>query len=406
MLLPDLTHLAMSVCTKRKIGDDEDDAGQARQATGAEERLHGSEYTKALQQVSEEEKVEHERMLNRFRERVGRVVPSARLGVHSERLSRYEKHVKDDETALQNLEAFITATKNCGDHSNSLPATAEEMVSQLKTALTDRAGLQATNVFPMHIVAWKRAQFKAQADLVYKHYETYEPDPKAAQSIGEWTAEAPDEHVSPMHHVVTSYMLAHVKLSGPHLEGKHWDSDKELRKKVRDTVQGLYKLIIEAPKAPFPLLLLRTVRQKAGLPTAWFRKLFKREMTPGDSMILPMFLSTTMLSYEDSWTAHGPDAFGAHTPNDDFYPSVDGDGCCMMQILVSPGVPMLPLAEFEGNEHAQEQEVLLPPGIELVFMNEEDGAVITPDESFEDETSVKMYSFLARVGSAHAGPSC
>jgi hypothetical protein len=44
----------------------------------------------------------------------------------------------------------------------------------------------------------------------------------------------------------------------------------------------------------------------------------------------------------------------------------EDDPCCIIQIAVPRGTPLLPLADYPM-DHVHENEVLLPPGLELEF---------------------------------------
>lgn len=155
---------------------------------------------------------------------------------------------------------------------------------------------------------------------------------------------------------------------------------------VWNKIRELYQLVINAPRAPVPLLLVRTVRNKRRVPIAWFETLTKRKMVSGDSIITPTFMSTSLQDVNESWKSYGVDA--VHAEYDEYDPEKQ---CCIMHILVSKGVPMLPLGDFESNEHAHENEVLLPPGIQLVLLHR-DGL-----SEMESEEFITTYYFLARV---------
>ena len=96
-------------------------------------------------------------------------------------------------------------------------------------------------------------------------------------------------------------------------------------------------------------------------------------MEPGDSIVLPVFMSTSNTDLVSSWIAQGPDSSASEV--DGFDKKIEGlepnENCCLIQVIVSKGTPMLPLMDFASNEHQHEKEILFPPGIELVFLAED-----------------------------------
>lgn len=234
----------------------------------------------------------------------------------------------------------------------------------------------------------------SQSKLIYQAYENYvgKQDAQANAVVELWTRENTESardrgfQTAP-HQIFDHYMLLNVGLNS-HASPIDFDLTDELAQGGNPTwakIRQLYRLVINAPRAPMPLLLFRTVRQTHRMPTAWFRARVDKEMGPGDSIITPTFLSTSLHPISHNWDMYGADAEEAAY---DAYP-VEKD-CCIMQILVSKGVPMLPLGDFASNEHAYEHEVLLPPGIELVFLG--DGVT-----EIEDWTYINTFSFIARV---------
>lgn len=125
-------------------------------------------------------------------------------------------------------------------------------------------------------------------------------------------------------------------------------------------VRMLYDLVVNAPRCPSMMCLSRVVRSENRLPSAWFKTKTGRSMKEGDCVMLPIFLSTSNMLLADSWLQHGEDSVDEY-----------GEPCCAVQIVVPKGVPMLPLFDFNSNDHQHENEVLLPPGVELVYLGNE-----------------------------------
>ena len=132
---------------------------------------------------------------------------------------------------------------------------------------------------------------------------------------------------------------------------------------------------------------VRTVRHSKRLPSSWFFSINKKKIQ-GESVILPTFFSTANLSMDTNYDGHG---FYSVSADFDEYPAEAN--CCLIQVIVSKGVPMLPLGDFLSNDHAHENEILLPPGIELVYLG---------DDVFElddEDNFVHIECYVARVRS-------
>lgn len=188
-----------------------------------------------------------------------------------------------------------------------------------------------------------------QTKLLDAAYDAYVKEHAQDDVVEIWTREANGRGPAP-HQIADKYLLFQAGL------GRQPD--------VKPTwIEQLYSLVAEAPRCPRAVSLVRTVRQEARLPSAWFKRLTGERMKKGDVVVLPTFLSTANLTVDGSWLQHG---FGSGGSQFDEEPAQST--CCIVHIVVPKGVPMLPLGDFESNEHQHENEVLLPPGIELVYL--------------------------------------
>lgn len=227
-----------------------------------------------------------------------------------------------------------------------------------------------------------------QSNRITQEYEQYVSKHSNNALVELWTREDDTTvleagYRTAPHQIFDYYMLLNVRMNTNANENFNPADPLTEEKTAWTKIRELYELVISAPRAPFPLLLVRTVRHEFRTPIAWFKALTKREMNAGDSIITPTFLSTSLHSMRQNWEMYGADAPQAA------YDDVEAQrNCCIVQILMSKGVPMLPLGDFESNEHQYEQEVLLPPGIQLVLLDRQNNYL-------DDE--IKVYSFLARV---------
>ena len=63
-----------------------------------------------------------------------------------------------------------------------------------------------------------------------------------------------------------------------------------------------------------------------------------------------------------------------------------------MKIIVPKGIPVLPLGDFDTNEHQHENEILLPPGIDLVFLEKYDYEI--------GDEAIEYYVYAVRLRSS------
>ena len=193
--------------------------------------------------------------------------------------------------------------------------------------------------------------------------------------IAKWTAEndsvdEDDGYWSAPHMMMDYYMLKNVGLHT--LGNAHMHVEQNFKweheytggsEQMWTDIASLYNLCLRAPRTPIPILVVRTIRHEHRSPTEWFKKLTKNPMRSGDSILTPTFLSTALVDLTSSWYSHGPGSF-----QEDPYPErPTGVPCCSIQIAIPMGFPILYLADAVGNEHQHEKEVLIPPGIRLVY---------------------------------------
>ena len=125
-------------------------------------------------------------------------------------------------------------------------------------------------------------------------------------------------------------------------------------------VHRLYKLLARCPRLEEQAVFLRSVDDTRRLP---HNRYFAGERRPviGRAYLNVTFMSTTIAE---------PNAF----VNDALHSFFDiDDMCCIYAITAPAGLPILPLA-FAGpnisNDHEEEAEVILPPGLLLVYQGE------------------------------------
>jgi len=266
----------------------------------------------------------------------------------------------------------------------------------LRRAVRQSLTLSRLSTTPIHDYITNEEFFveidNEQSERITREYQRYVQTHEDSPLVELWTREDSEEALdrgyrSAPHQIFDYYMLDNVGVrSGA---AANFDMSDPLAAGGTPTwnkIRDLYQLVIDAPRAPIPLQLFRTVRNKERMPQKWFRRWVKREMVPGDSVIAPTFLSTTLHDVNQNWEMYG---HGSPQAEDDERPSEKE--CCIMRIFLSKGVPMLPLGDFKSNAHAYEDEVLLPPGIQLVLINVGD-LYVGPD--FD---SVNTFTFLARL---------
>lgn len=247
---------------------------------------------------------------------------------------------------------------------------------------------------------------KHQMDLVYEAYKAYASANSRDEIVEWWTREDDPEQpgvLTAPHHFADYFLMKGafrdrtatdedksmwaplhlVRGEDPQYNFTSLNADAKNDEQLLNKVARLYRLVVGAPRAPELLFLSRTVRGKHRLPTEWFKKLTRKRMKPGDSIITPSFMSTTLSNPRDNWRTHGPDSMYAET-------EVTGEAsCCSIWIAVCKGVPMLPLGDFDSNDHAYENEVLLPPGVTLVYMGD--------DHMGGGKESITVHKFVARL---------
>lgn len=272
--------------------------------------------------------------------------------------------------------------------------TAANLKSCIKMAVLQSSTLSTQSTLPIHDYITSQGLSinldNEQSRRVTQEYQAYVQTHINSPVIELWTREETEESFqrgfrSAPHKIFDYYMLKNVGIRSGAVQNFHMDDPLATGgEPLWDEIRALYELVIGAPRAPFHLQLFRTVRNKDRLPQKWFKNWVGREMVPGDSVIVPTFLSTTLHDENKNWEMFG---YGSSQADED-----DGrveEKCCIMQILLSKGVPMLPLGDFESNAHAHEDEVLLPPGIELVLVN-------VSELELEEEV-VSAYTYLARL---------
>lgn len=123
-----------------------------------------------------------------------------------------------------------------------------------------------------------------------------------------------------------------------------------------DDLHRLYKLINRCPRLQEPAVFIRGVNRTEDLP----HNLGRAQVI--DPKIGHAYLNVTFMSTSSA----APDAY-MQSPLDNFF---DASGsCCMFAITMPKGSAVLPLV-VGGNdlsEYSSEQEVLLPPGLLLIY---------------------------------------
>lgn len=239
---------------------------------------------------------------------------------------------------------------------------------------------------------------REQSELLedaYKEYvnkTTEEFNKSSGDSIIQlWTSEADKfKTYAPPHEKIEYVLLQRSKL---YKESK--DSNDAIPSlNTSDTVDvlrqcvKLYDLVVNAPRCPQLMLFSRSVRRTARLPSEYFRRIHNQEMKPGQSVRLPNFMSTSTLTMETNFQMFGS---GNYT-HVDTHP--EEEACCMIRVFVPAGVPILPVFMYDEhhNQHQYENEVLLPPGVELVMLE------TVGEFLLEDDTIIDIYSYIARIG--------
>ena len=172
-------------------------------------------------------------------------------------------------------------------------------------------------------------------------------------------------------------------------------SDKHFREITKLRVHRLYKLLARCPRLEQQTMFLRSVTESRRLPHV-------RLSRPGgkDPVIGRAYLNVTFLST----TTKRPEAF-FDAPLFEFF---DEEKMCCMYVITAPaGLPILPLmvGDSDYSEEPAEAEVLLPPGILLVYQGERvltvrvkalEARLLGKDGEFVDK-SVRVHFYQAVV---------
>lgn len=229
------------------------------------------------------------------------------------------------------------------------------------------------------------ARIKSQTDLLDATYNTYVKERSSSRIVQVWTSGMDDVKNVPPPHKMMEYTLL-FKAFGYNA------TDEQVEIEGR-SIRKLYNLVTEAPRCPDMMSFIRVVRNSTRLPQFWFKLKRKKEMQSGDSIVLPVFMSTSNTDLESSWMTQGPDSVASNVDEFDKNKGLGSseENCCLIQVIVSKGTPMLPLGDFNSNKHQHENEILLPPGIELVLLSEDVAEM-------NEQQNLTIYTFITRVG--------
>ena len=235
------------------------------------------------------------------------------------------------------------------DFSDTPIPSALEIFTNLKKIVRSPYKTGSPDVYPIFEPAWAEFDVKIRENLddqehvLDETYKQYVNDHTNSSIVTDWTKE--DDGTSPTPHKdAETALLQRARLMGGE------------REPIRRWMQDLYSLVTEAPRCPKMMSFVRTVRHSKRLPSSWFFSINKKKIQKGESVILPTFFSTANLSMDTNYDGHG---FYSVSADFDEYPAEAN--CCLIQVIVSKGVPMLPLGDFLSNDHAHENEILLPP---------------------------------------------
>lgn len=289
---------------------------------------------------------------------------------------------------------------NQQDFSQTPIPTSKEMFGNTKD-FRERAGMDAHSPSERYHIfepAWSewynsdepddlQAHIKSQTDLLDATYNTYVKERSSSRIVQMWTSGMEKGQDVPPPHKMMEYTLLSKAF-------KHKATDEQV-KIDNKRIEELYDLVTEAPRCPDMMSFIRVVRNRTRLPQFWFELKHKqeKEMQFGDSIVLPVFMSTSNTDLESSWMAQGPDSFASEVDEFDKNKGVGSkQNCCLIQVIVSKGTPMLPLGDFDINRHQHENEILLPPGIELVLLSEDVAEI--------NEQNLTIYTFITRVSAS------
>ena len=214
----------------------------------------------------------------------------------------------------------------------------------------------------------------------FNYCQTYVDRHADSKHVNMWTQER-DEVTgnAPPHRMIDQFLLKLTKCDATN----DTTIDRTAIPDLSNTIEELYSLVVNAPRTPRPLMVIRSVRHEARLPTSWYNNLANKKMLVNDSIVLPTFLSTSILDDWTNWDAYGNDEDAREF---DPWPG-SRDLCCMIRILIPTGIPVLPLFMWQ-QDHDYENEVLLPPGLRLVYIG----------EKFVDlEPEVETHDFVVKM---------
>lgn len=285
------------------------------------------------------------------------------------------------------------------DYSTASVKPADELFNANHGKLDHRVGTDLENTpepYPIFDSAWSvwypdredpdyKDNTKTQTALLDHTYKKYVGENTQSKVVQKWTKEKDDSGHPAPHQIMEELLLRAAGLHNEQKDGIVFTNEGV--GKTTSLIKSLYNLVTQAPRCPVMMSFVRTVIFETRLPNDWFQRKHGRKMAAGDSVVLPVFMSTSNMDISKSWDAHGPYSLGVQS--DTRQPT---ENCCVMQVIVSKGTPMLPLGDFESNkDHAHENEILLPPGIELVYLGD-DVFDFHPVEFF-----VGIHTFITRV---------
>lgn len=153
-----------------------------------------------------------------------------------------------------------------------------------------------------------------------------------------------------------------------YLEGSDEDSDDDASEgegslSVKDVVYNMYKLFGKCPPLQQDTTFLHSVALSKDVPILGVMALQKCKHKIGKGHLNASFMSTSIAPITEYF----------RSPLSTFYDS--NFDCCMCAITVSAGIRVLPIVlrpelamiKETYNNFAEEKEVILPPGIVLVF---------------------------------------
>lgn len=121
-------------------------------------------------------------------------------------------------------------------------------------------------------------------------------------------------------------------------------------------VHSLWKLIFLAPRLNREIILMRSVQAKKFLPHA-YAGVSEADLTPGMSFLDTGFISATVADVDEYRTGTLSGFYNKFTQ------------CCLQMIIVKPGTPCMPVFVRDNTAYEDEEEVVLPPLMEITFMS-------------------------------------